>query len=365
VKFCFICGAPRSGTTLLSNLLDGHPETTVFPGESSILRYWLYYNNRGKEEATRFFHRDYLNTFEILALTDNNTAKEHSSYLERVYGKSNYQRPDIDRRRFVSEYRSILGSLGFRLRSVYAASLLAGLPPTFPGNKSTFVVKRPLEHEMGALVLNEASKRNEIKFLHIVRDPRTRYISAKMRRPRIWRWFRTFDNFVLTHSEIGMVSLELAILNRQILGSEKYYVVRYEDLVHSPQEEMEKVADYLGISFSNDLIKQDNHPLSSFFRGPDPDGRLEDYKKHTTEGERRIVNFLNHTSAKSFGYILPYIERLTKKDFLMPFKYENPLAYFKTRSGILKELRGNSSVVRMKRFHKLLDAFGQGETIQD
>jgi hypothetical protein len=40
--FVFIGGAPRSGTTLLSNLLDGHPEVLVFPKEHSTLERYFW-----------------------------------------------------------------------------------------------------------------------------------------------------------------------------------------------------------------------------------------------------------------------------------------------------------------------------------
>ena len=42
----FICGAPRSGTTLLSNLLDGHHNLIVFPVETHILQYFMVYRER-------------------------------------------------------------------------------------------------------------------------------------------------------------------------------------------------------------------------------------------------------------------------------------------------------------------------------
>ena len=32
-EYVFICGAKRSGTTILTSLLDGHPNLFVFPGE--------------------------------------------------------------------------------------------------------------------------------------------------------------------------------------------------------------------------------------------------------------------------------------------------------------------------------------------
>ena len=38
----FICGCPKSGTTLLRSLFDGHPERLVFPMEMKFFRYTDY-----------------------------------------------------------------------------------------------------------------------------------------------------------------------------------------------------------------------------------------------------------------------------------------------------------------------------------
>jgi hypothetical protein len=37
----FICGHPRSGISLLRNLLDGHPQLVVYPEETSFFRRYL------------------------------------------------------------------------------------------------------------------------------------------------------------------------------------------------------------------------------------------------------------------------------------------------------------------------------------
>ena len=81
MKLIFICGAPRSGTSLLTDLLRGHPELIVFPGESRIATYW--YRCKNKEERIRFFGRDYLNTFEVNNLCDFATQQDHINYIKK------------------------------------------------------------------------------------------------------------------------------------------------------------------------------------------------------------------------------------------------------------------------------------------
>lgn len=72
-NFAFLCGASRSGTTLLSNLLDHHPDTFVSPIESLIIHYWNLHNANNSLES--FFLRDYLYSQEVLSLKDNSSRK--------------------------------------------------------------------------------------------------------------------------------------------------------------------------------------------------------------------------------------------------------------------------------------------------
>ncbi len=75
-KFLFIGGAPRSGTTLLMNLLDSHPDLLVFPFEhSTIERYFWNKDNiqhyalnefiskRQEGQQTILANKDFLNQY--------------------------------------------------------------------------------------------------------------------------------------------------------------------------------------------------------------------------------------------------------------------------------------------------------------
>ena len=53
-NFAFLCGASRSGTTLLNNLLDGHQGVFVSPVESLILYYWNLNRANNRLESFRY-----------------------------------------------------------------------------------------------------------------------------------------------------------------------------------------------------------------------------------------------------------------------------------------------------------------------
>ena len=78
-KIAFICGAPRSGTGLLKNLLDSHPGVFMNYIETKFLMDWNYHKAQGSVE--RYFSRDFLNTEPALLFTSKTARMEDT---ERV-----------------------------------------------------------------------------------------------------------------------------------------------------------------------------------------------------------------------------------------------------------------------------------------
>jgi hypothetical protein len=65
VAATFICGHPKSGTSLLLTMLDSHPQLVVYPEETRFFRRWLPSARhlppqlraaRGEEWLLRMFH---------------------------------------------------------------------------------------------------------------------------------------------------------------------------------------------------------------------------------------------------------------------------------------------------------------------
>ena len=54
--------------------------------------------------------------------------------------------------------------------------------------------------------------------------------------------------------ERGRASMELAKYNKELIGKERYSVIRYEDITQNLEKEMRKLADFIGISFSEKLM---------------------------------------------------------------------------------------------------------------
>ena len=380
-KYIFICGAPRSGTTLLTNLFDGHSQIGVFPnGETHILQYWYFHKIKGS--LKRFFFRDFLNSEDILLLTDAWAMKEHAEYKQRTYGsKRAYSHITPDRKKFIECYLDYLTSNPFSLKTIYDAVLRASFKINNElTEKAFFLEKRPLDNEICAIHLSEEFP--EAKFIHIIRDPRTRYLSAKMRRIRrfkgkgLWASNLNEKDFASGHSEISMVSIELAILNKSVL-QKKYYILRYEDLVSKPSEELEKITGFLEINLEDSLFLQtaggksilpsssitNNSPWHGITNRCDE--RLRLYYKFTNKIEQKILRLFTGYLGQVVGYNISPLSRLRRRDLISPLKYENPKDYFRSRRRMTRDLLGDSWIIRNKHYHAILDKFQNGIATQD
>ncbi|MAF85142.1 MAG: hypothetical protein CL875_03070 [Dehalococcoidales bacterium] len=352
----FICGAPRSGTTLLSNLLDGHSELLVLPNETHILQHFKAY--KGEARKT-FFLRDYLFTDDILVYSSPAYREKINESLAFMYGAgSAWDLSLVDSKTFIETYAKFLKENEISLEVLYKAITLSLFSSYTSPDKSShpksFVEKRPLDNEISAIILKEHFPK--AKFVHILRDPRTRYASAKRRRiisrmkykycPRL-----NDKDFVRGHAEISMLSFVLAKRNKFVLGDD-YLVINYEDLTSQPNEIMKTVAAFLTLPWQDVLLIQtclgNKMGSSSSFKtaldgitATDVD-RMKAYNSLTTGLERMIVNFYNRDVAQEFGYDLGEgygnYKAIPTLSLIRPARYELPLHYLRNRLAYLKQI---------------------------
>ena len=380
-KVAFICGATRSGTTLLGNLLDGHPNIFMLAVEPHILQYWNYHAQYNSTES--YFSRDYLSSTDVIFLTDEIARNEYDRFIKGQVGADNYVKWErVDRSQFTERYLNVLKQEGISLRTVYRALFSGAMSfDQFSDEKSIFVEKRPFDNEAGAIQLSEAFP--DARFIHVIRDPRTRYLSEKMKRVRkrlgifTKQAARVNDkDFATGHAETTMASMELALLNKAILG-EKYHLVRFEDLLSDPEGEMSKIASHLKIEFSNNFLRQTvgnktQGAVSSLDWGMSSgikdisSSRLDQFFKHTSSTERRILRLFTWDLAISFGYNLEPVEEVTIRYIWVPLKYERPEDYLRNRWQMMLKLRGRkSSILRSLHFRSIMNDFRRGAQIAD
>jgi Sulfotransferase family len=233
----FICGHHRSGTTLLQNLLDGHPQLLVLPSEGTYFSSFDYVARRNPSDedmdrfATEWISRFVDPNFEPHCRLGKSDASRNPAvgFARMLFGWH-----ETLRNRVPSPFAPLL--------ALAAAFRSASAPSTAP---SLWAEKTPRnEHYTDRLAAFAGAR-----FIHLVRDPRASLASLE----EIYRASHIggFDAAEQAR-EIGR-SLRLALDNPSRLG-ERYIVVRYEDLVEQPVRQMERIGQFLGIASDPTLL---------------------------------------------------------------------------------------------------------------
>lgn len=244
----FVCGVGRSGTTLLTSLLDGQPGLVVLPGETHYYR-------------SVFLGKALTRTIVNLAETANR------EWPKRLLG-SRWVRPvaSKDRRACAAALRAWRTSVengpvsealvleavtrGYRRGNAWPCFLslheaLTGRPV---GGASYWVEKTPGNERF--VFLSEAMFNGAVRYLHVMRDPRA-VVASWM----VGRGLSGFarDGCVVDICHAWARSVHLGFGNVARCGS-RYALVRYEDLVRAPQRVMAAVAALLGLTLGDDLL---------------------------------------------------------------------------------------------------------------
>ena len=225
----FVCGHPKSGTSLVRSLLDSHPQLVVYPEETIFFRRYL-------PEAQR------LTLDEKLALADQlivhifdwnqtNPPAHQAGFLDRDYAYISLPA--------VSQAMRQLVAGGYRHDGdILSAAVLAFGMVCGQLNEQTvhWVEKTPYNEYYVEQML---SWWPDALFIHVVRDPRDNFVSYRRKHPE-WS-ARTF-------AESWSHSTQSGLASQNKYGPKRYWVLRYEKLIQSPDEVLPAICQFLGIS---------------------------------------------------------------------------------------------------------------------
>lgn len=220
MKRIFVVGYPRSGTTLLQAVLACHPRLVSFPETHYLARYaernpvrrWIRHNRRIQRQRIRraFAAHGLAEAFDSLAAARGFTAVpgELVEYLD-----------------WLAQH---LGCDGW--------------------------VEKTPRHLRAASRFDEWFEYTAV--IHVLREPAGAigsYLAASARYPWAWR---------------GRAGLRFAVrrwnaeleLTRACMGNPRHRVVRYEDLVRAPEDEMRRLCTALGLEFAPAML----HPESAY-----------------------------------------------------------------------------------------------------
>lgn len=247
----FICGYMKSGTTLLVELLDNHPELVVIPGDSHLVDWiknpLIVYNKISDQGRTPYSEERLRgwDTFAVLRFISPTGQKPFW-----VLGENN--KPYLDLLNYLDYWLEYLPPSDRRpFLAVVLAFYCAN--PQRPSCPKLWIEKTPgNEKHVDYLLKLFPSAR----FIHIIRDPRSNLSSLKrFYKVRGWRW--QIENVAAQLRK----SIETGLLHQIHLGKKRYHLLYYEDLVTQPETEMEKVAHFLSIRMDQALLTPTTNSL--------------------------------------------------------------------------------------------------------
>ncbi len=228
----FICGVHRSGTTLLRNLLDGHPELAVLPSEGT------YFTNL---------------EFKLQALSENEWPTFlGTEWLRRLANPINQPpywllgrtcaagSPYVDFARYLMAWWKILYQRE-KTQWPHTAVVLAYASCTNTA-AALWVDKTPTNERFLNRIWKEMPG---AKIIHVVREPVATLISRKEMEPAL---------YIRTVLKDMKLSFRVA-LTPSYLNDPRFLVVRYEQLCENPTTVTDQIASFLNIGFSESILR--------------------------------------------------------------------------------------------------------------
>ncbi len=227
-RACFIAGPARSGTTLLTALLDGHPDLLVLPEETAYFpTVRTKYGTRSRREQF-----DYLTTRTLANVLFGGTCK---------WGKRDYSHfPTAEfRRRF--EQRAFDPANARRDLLVLGLETYADLLGRPLDSVRRWVEKTPANRDHLPAILQRFP---DARVLLTLRDPRA--LLASQIQLEQTRRQRRFSVYLTVRHWLTSARFALALQNDPC-PDRRFYFVDYHRLVETPDVVMHKVCTFLGV----------------------------------------------------------------------------------------------------------------------
>jgi hypothetical protein len=291
VRPVFIVGAPRTGTTLMRLMLTSHPQISI-ASEGAYVYQAALLTNRGDSDPAR---------------------------LERLHAEI---LPHLEREQFLSlpsladllEWADAYGGGVRSLITFYGtweARVLGKTTLCWWGDNAPYHV-----HHIPFFDATFPGCR----FIVMVRDPRDACASSKA-------------SFAWHDLDAAIADWQLAVLHglmgERYLGPSRVKHLKYEALVHSPEEHLRDICAFLGVEYTSDMLAYHRSPAAaaiarlSHHRNllqPVFDRSVGLYAERLTPGEIAAIEQRLDTSMVCLGYLsyAEFISRPHREERCMP-----------------------------------------------
>jgi len=232
LPFFFIIGRPRSGTYLLRNMFDAHPNV-IIPTEGPVIA--NLYPKYGKKsfwtekDITRFL-ADVIRHKDVQKWPLNKAGLEKS--LLQCTGKCTFQ--------------TLIKKVYLHFNSAFAKEdilLLGDKNPVYSTNTNKILKAFP-----------------DARFIHLTRDYRDNLVS--IRKVDFEAPYTPLIAYRWKHS----AKLLLSLKEKQ---PGQFYTLRYEDLVREPENSLQEVCQFLQIPFKDSMLTFYEKQPAAFAKHPD------------------------------------------------------------------------------------------------
>ncbi|MFA1545274.1 sulfotransferase [Actinomadura chokoriensis] len=217
----FVLGCPRSGTTLLQQMLHSH-RRIAFPSE------------------TRFVHVAYEKRHDFGDLEQVDNRRALAEWITGG-GDTKFHVLELDAAGVIEEIVDGPPTLGSALAAVFRSYARQHGKPRWGDKRPSYFRRVPALQRMFP----------DAQFVHLVRDGRDA-VSSLMRMP----WFKgDLHAAALTWREAVDTGRRLSAR----LGPDTFYECRYEDLVAEPEDALAKLCAFLGEEYDAEMTKAYRH----------------------------------------------------------------------------------------------------------
>lgn len=316
----FILGSHKSGTSLLRNLLDGASELFVVPCEAHFFQYggyWVDYALRSSLPSELSFEELVASFTELVKASNDRTSQTSPVNLIGewdVEGFTSYLRAKGAARYKEGGFRGFLDT--------YVAAIHVSLQGDVPST-DRFAEKSVENAEFASLL---ARLYPDAGFLHIIRNPYATLVSLRKHMTR--------DRYPFLGGALHALNNSYYYLykNRKLLP--RYKVIRYEDLVKTTSEVMERVADFIQIEFVEALLEptvmgrpwMGNSSSNDSFEGISTKPLVK-WQQEINPLEARLVSLLFAHILDDYGYE----PRRENRSPYLPCPREYPKTYLANR----------------------------------
>jgi len=315
----FICGHPKSGTSLLRNLLDFHPQLVVYPEESRFFRRFLPLAKDVLPAERMELARQHL--IHIFQWNRQHPPAHQAEFIDRNYDWISY--PQVEARLAAQVAQGGPRHLGDYLSAAVLAYGEVVRPPD--ADPAWWVEKTPYNEYYAGQIFEWWP---QARCIHVVRDPCDNYASYR-RKQSDWT-----PEFFATN---WLESILAGRKNQRVFGKDRYWILRYEDLVLEPERILLQLLDFLGIEdhfalrtpTRAGLDWQGNSMFNETFEGisASPVGR---WKSDLSQHDAAIIQLVARKTAQSFGY--PVDARKGIADWFKAAAWQlQMMAYYKKR----------------------------------